>query len=554
MSELQVTSISFAEYKYSSGDWVEWTWSGSDVYGKIKSRAKGSITVDGNTISGDDGENVYKMGEYDPESEEMTGQDVAKPESSLSKWGSAPDMSASKSPAEIEQEVSEIEFMTQEDKQEIFEMWSSMTNMSEEEMEMWDEHPCADAGVDGGENTRDTTLMLMGQAPDGWNPESYRVANKQLAHIAEAMEMDVPDDAASGGEGSCPSRWTVNLLNRGVNPLEEMPAGNPSFSVNKGQNGIDLPSEDLTDFEEHDELDEVYSQWSDEVNMSASQLESWADHDCADEASQNPSRVRERNMMLLETNKSDWGSDEIKAAKRTISFISRMRGQRPDSPSEGGTGSCPSEWSISLLNWAYNPFDGMPSGTPDPEQENAADDESMTFSAHAVTPRRKDLKSDFNEHGVRENYDDNELKSVDAVYEAMEPGPPDRRNGVRITKEFLQTVADKEYDEDPPYLMDHDKSTLSQIGRVKDVWYDENAEKLMLMARTFNTGSPTHEEIISRLTFEPPTLTDGSIGFGKGIEMSENDEGESVLTDGRIREFSTTPFPAGYDDGGLAAQ
>jgi hypothetical protein len=196
----------------------------------------------------------------------------------------------------------------------------------------------------------------------------------------------------------------------------------------------------------------------------------------------------------------------------------------------------------------------MPDGTPEPEQENAESEDSdqLTFSAQAVSPRRSDLKSDFNKHGVRENYEDNELKSVDAVYEAMEPGPPSRRNGVRITTDFLKTVARKEYD-DLPYLMDHEKSTLSQIGRVKDVWYDENAEKLMLMARTFNTGSPTHEEIISRLTFDPPTITDGSVGFGAEIEMSENDDGEQVLTDGRIREFSTTPFPAGYDDGGLRA-
>jgi Protein of unknown function (DUF2945). len=161
MKELEINTrqIDFAQhegesggsmsYKYSSGDWVEWSWQGSEVYGKVSDRTKDSFTVDGNKITGDDGEPVYKISEYDTEQEEMTGQDVAKPQSSLSKWGNAPDMAEeSKVPSEIEKEVLALDF--EMDRMKVVSMWEETTNMSEEQMEAWDQHPCADAGVDGG--------------------------------------------------------------------------------------------------------------------------------------------------------------------------------------------------------------------------------------------------------------------------------------------------------------------------------------------------------------------------------------------------------------------
>jgi hypothetical protein len=653
--ELNIETIEFSKhgdsdssesYEYSSGDWVEWSWDGSDVYGKVRDRTKDSFTVDGNKITGEDGEPVYKMEEYDAEKNEFTDQMVAKPQSSLNSWQGPQNNSLS---------VEVVEFATERDREKIASMWEEMVSMDEDQMEMWDDHPCADAGVDGGENIRDETLMLMGQWPNGWDENSYRIANKHLAHIANSMDMEPPEDAMDGGPGTCPTRWAVNLLNRGVNPFDQMPGGNPEFSETssglsfesaggvtwedtmdgkleeseipnegfephymyaedtKGESSYPLvdgngnlrrgnvesawglggqgapvsgeehdrrvkeiaqafdnppvPEEEMDmsvdvarlnelEFEvDQEELDSTYSEWSDEVNMTASGLDSWSDHPCANEASQDPQAVRERNMMLLETDKSDWTQKHIDAANRTISFISRMRGQRPDSPKEGGPGTCPSEWAISLLNWAYNPFDGMPGGDPDGEQENSTaedlDDSAIAFAASQIRPQRPDL-SGFNEYGVRENTnDEGELMSVDAVYEAMEPGEPEDRNGVRITKQFLKNVAEKDYSDSPPYLMDHDRSTLSQVGFVKDVWYSTAKEKLMVMARAYNVGSDIHDEVVSRLTFEPPTIPDGSVGFGDSFDYERNDSGEVVLTDGRIQEFSTTPFPGGYDSGGL---
>jgi Protein of unknown function. len=119
-----------------------------------------------------------------------------------------------------------------------------------------------------------------------------------------------------------------------------------------------------------DGLDETYSKWDEMTNMTASEMEKWDDHACSDEASLDPQKVRDRNLMLLETDKSDWGEDEMEAAERTISFLSRMDNEEnePDDPRDGPHG-CPSEWAISLMNWAHNPFDEIPD-EPDSEELN----------------------------------------------------------------------------------------------------------------------------------------------------------------------------------------
>lgn len=146
--------------------------------------------------------------------------------------------------------------------------------------------------------------------------------------------------------------------------------------------GVELDAE----LEEDDSLDSVFSEWSDHVNMSASDLREWSKNPCSREASQKPVTVMKRNLRLLEKNKDEWTDNDVEDAKRTISFISRMKAQRPDEPREGPHG-CPSEWAISLLNWAYNPFDSVPSPSSevkedlDPVDEvTLQDNESYEFS------------------------------------------------------------------------------------------------------------------------------------------------------------------------------
>jgi hypothetical protein len=160
----------------------------------------------------------------------------------------------------------------------------------------------------------------------------------------------------------------------------------------------------------------------------------------------------------------------------------------------------------------------------------------------------------FNEHGVRKNHDDEgNLESVDVMFQAMEPGPPEDRNGVRITEEFLDKVAGKDYQSRPPHLKDHeDKDSWARIGEVRTAWFSDRLNKLMLMTRTPNIeGSQNHQEAVARYTHEPPAIRDGSLGFGSNYTAVRNEDGEPEMRDGKFREFSTVNFPGGYDEGGV---
>jgi hypothetical protein len=126
-----------------------------------------------------------------------------------------------------------------------------------------------------------------------------------------------------------------------------------------------------------EDLDEVYSEWSDTVNMTASELRRWSGNPCSREASVDPEAVIERNLNLLETNKEDWGEDEIEDANRTISFINRMRPNEPDGDASDGANGCPTDWAISLLNWAYNPFDDLPEQPDDEDLESVEELETL---------------------------------------------------------------------------------------------------------------------------------------------------------------------------------
>ena len=90
-----------------------------------------------------------------------------------------------------------------------------------------------------------------------------------------------------------------------------------------------------------------------------------------------------------------------------------------------------------------------------PDDSQSLDFDSEEFRQYAGTG--------FNEHGVRTNTDeDGNIESVDVVYEAMEPGPPERRNGVRVTENFLRNLSDKDYTQKPPHLLDQIERDVCQ--------------------------------------------------------------------------------------------
>lgn len=162
----------------------------------------------------------------------------------------------------------------------------------------------------------------------------------------------------------------------------------------------------------------------------------------------------------------------------------------------------------------------------------------------------------FNEYGVRE-LDDG---SIDVIFAAMEPGT--RHEGspfeVDITPDFLRKVASKDYASRLPVQDSHEKNQRSNVG-----WLRSNKVKfsdgfLRLIGHIPNTGSQVRSNYISDFTHDPPAIQDGSVGFDPRslkVETSRDKNEPAKFTDGRLQEFSLTPFPAGYDEnGGLSAQ
>lgn len=153
---------------------------------------------------------------------------------------------------------------------------------------------------------------------------------------------------------------------------------------------------ELDELQEDDKLDAVYSEWKDSVNMTAGELRKWSRNPCSRQASVDPAAVIKRNLRLLEKDKSDWTSNDVEDAKRTVSFINRMKANQPDSPREGPHG-CPSEWAISLLNWAFNPFDSVPS--PSSEVKNDLEPvEEVSLSAGDTRKAAEIFHADQDKH------------------------------------------------------------------------------------------------------------------------------------------------------------
>ncbi len=173
------------------------------------------------------------------------------------------------------------------------------------------------------------------------------------------------------------------------------------------------------------------------------------------------------------------------------------------------------------------------------------------FNVEFQRPEQDLLDDGFNEYGVRENYDGDELESIDVIYNAMEPGI---RKGVEITPEFLRTVEGNTPD-NVPIQYDHSHSQRMNVGYLKKIKYSDSAGMLRKMFNIPNTGSQIREDTIADFTHSTgPQIKDGSVGFDpRSLEFSEpnSDEAKAQFTDGKIIEFSLTPFPAGYDNGGI---
>lgn len=97
------------------------------------------------------------------------------------------------------------------------------------------------------------------------------------------------------------------------------------------------------------ELEAVYEKYYNEVNMSYSELKTWANNPCSKKASLDRSPIK-RNLHLLSTPKSRWKTKEISWANKTISYLARAR--KIKSSNEICNGYTKNE--IALKNWAYD--------------------------------------------------------------------------------------------------------------------------------------------------------------------------------------------------------
>jgi hypothetical protein len=168
--------------------------------------------------------------------------------------------------------------------------------------------------------------------------------------------------------------------------------------------------------------------------------------------------------------------------------------------------------------------------------------EDVTFAV-ALTPVEV-AEPGFNRFGVK-TYDDG---SIDVIFKAMEPGV---RKGIRVTETFLRRIADN-FTTPVPLMLDHSGEQLKQVGQVRAMKFADGF--LRLMAHVPNTGNSVKADVIADLSYEPPAITDGSVGLSPNTTLSKNDDNELEFTDGSLIEFSLTPFPGGYDDGGLSPQ
>lgn len=197
---------------------------------------------------------------------------------------------------------------------------------------------------------------------------------------------------------------------------------------------------------------------------------------------------------------------------------------------------------------------------PDSAYENSGDNMTIPLTKEAdmsgdfgmnlefsVLPEEA-LSDGFNRFGVRENEDG----SVDVRFKAMEPG---ERRGIEITEEFLQSVSRKDYSRIPLQL-DHSQSQRANVGYIEPDKVKFGGDFLQVQAHVPDTGSSVRNDIIADFTHEPPQITDMSVGFdprSMEVERGRGDDNPRFV-DGRFREFSLTPFPAGYDNGGLTPE
>ncbi|WP_458115812.1 DUF3140 domain-containing protein [Arthrobacter sp. D2-10] len=104
-------------------------------------------------------------------------------------------------------------------------------------------------------------------------------------------------------------------------------------------------------------VDEVWDDWKEAVNMTASELEKWLDSDESkavgqkDDGGESVGHASGRRIVkLLSTKKSDLTDSDVEHMRKVVGYVHRHLAQKPSSDVEH------SKWRYSLMNWGHDPL------------------------------------------------------------------------------------------------------------------------------------------------------------------------------------------------------
>jgi hypothetical protein len=107
------------------------------------------------------------------------------------------------------------------------------------------------------------------------------------------------------------------------------------------------------------DLDEVWPQWQDAVNMSAARLEEWLETEESRSVGQKEQdggesvghRSGRRIIEILGTERSDLTDDDVRHMHKVVGYVHRHLAQRPTKEDIES-----SKWRYSLMNWGHDPL------------------------------------------------------------------------------------------------------------------------------------------------------------------------------------------------------
>jgi len=102
---------------------------------------------------------------------------------------------------------------------------------------------------------------------------------------------------------------------------------------------------------------EVWDDWREAVNMTASRLEDWLATDESKSVGQGSGESTghasgRRIVALLRTRRADLGEDDVEHMRKVVGYVHRHLAQRPSGDVTD------TRWRYSLMNWGHDPDRG----------------------------------------------------------------------------------------------------------------------------------------------------------------------------------------------------